>query len=65
MNIQQLVELMMLYSHTKAEIAMLQAKNQAAPKYLYNQAQDLHERISNLAYNIDKKLQAISSKGNE
>lgn len=65
MNMQKLVELMMLYSHTKAEIATLQATNQAAPKYLYNQAQDLMEQISSLAYRIDMKLQALSYTGKE
>lgn len=65
MYMQKLVELMMLYSHTKAEIATLQAKNQAAPKYLHTQAQDLMEQISSLAYRIDMKLQALSYTGNE
>lgn len=65
MRMQELVELMLSYSHIKAEIAMLTAKNQAAPKYLNNQALDLHERISTLAYKLDMKLQQISYTGNE
>lgn len=65
MNMQKLVELMMMYTQTRVEFAMLQAKNQAAPKYLHIQAQDLIEQINALAYQLDMKIQALSYTGNE
>jgi len=48
----EIIEQMFLLIHTKCEIATLTVKNQAAPKYLHNQAVDLQARILNDVSNL-------------
>lgn len=49
----ELMELMLMLIHTQREIATLVAKNQNAPKYLYEQVRDLQDQILELAEIMD------------
>lgn len=41
----EMAHVMFLLIHTKCEIAVLESKQQGVPKYLYQQAQELQDRI--------------------
>lgn len=46
----EMANTMFLLIHTKCEIATLVAKHQNAPKYLYEQAQDLQNRVMEVIF---------------
>jgi len=56
-TLRDMVEEMMGYANTKADIAHLKAANQAAPKYLYEQATDHMNRATEIAVELDEKLE--------
>lgn len=51
-DIADMLENVFLLIHTKCEIATLVAKNQNAPKYLYQQAEQQQDHILFLARNL-------------
>lgn len=53
MNHKDLVEQLMAYADCKAQIAESAARNQSAPKYLYEQAQEHIERAMEIADFLD------------
>lgn len=54
-----LVQALTAYADTKATIAELRAKNQNAPAHYFDQAHDLLSRATEIACELDKRVENL------